>query len=100
MATSIAYRVLHFAARNAHLSPPSYLRNAMTLAEAGNLLIIRNRAPAWVNEAKKFTDVGSAGYQAAQAKNAKTLTVLAGPLDAFCTACHKQFRPSVFPPVK
>jgi hypothetical protein len=40
----------------------------MTLAESGSLLIIRNRAPAWVNEAKKLIDVGAAAYQAAQSK--------------------------------
>jgi hypothetical protein len=73
-------------------------RSAMTLAESGNLLIIRNRAPAWVNEAKKLIDVGAAAYQAAQSKDSKALAVLADPLDASCTACHKQFRPSIFPP--
>jgi hypothetical protein len=74
-------------------------RSAMTLAESGNLLIIRNRAPAWVNEAKKLIDVGAAAYQAAQSKDSKALAVLADPLDVSCTACHKQFRPSIFPPV-
>ena len=52
-------------------------RSAMTLAESGNLLIMRNRAPAWVNAAKKLTDVGSAAYQAAQTKDAKALAALA-----------------------
>jgi hypothetical protein len=74
-------------------------RSAMTLAESGNLLIIRNRAPAWVNEAKKLIDVGAAAYQAAQSKDSKALAVLADPLDVSCTACHKQFRPSIVPPV-
>jgi cytochrome c556 len=69
----------------------------MTLAESGNLLIMRNRTAAWVNDAKKLIDVGSAAYQAAQTKNAKALASLADPLDASCTSCHKQFRPSVFP---
>jgi hypothetical protein len=73
-------------------------RSAMTLAESGNLLIMRNRAPAWINAAKKLTDVGSAAYQAAQTKDAKALAALADPLDASCTACHKQFRPSIFAP--
>jgi hypothetical protein len=72
-------------------------RSAMTLAESGNLLIMRNRAPAWVNEAKKLIDVGSAAYQAARTKDAKALAALAEQLDASCTSCHKQFRPSVFP---
>jgi hypothetical protein len=64
-------------------------RSAMTLAESGNLLIMRNRAPAWVNEAKKLIDVGSAAYQAAQSKDAKALAALADALDASCTTCHK-----------
>jgi cytochrome c556 len=64
------------------------------------LLIMRNRAPAWINAAKKLTDVGSAAYQAAQTKDAKALAALADPLDASCTACHKQFRPSIFAPVR
>jgi hypothetical protein len=51
----------------------------MTLAESGNLLIIRNRAPAWVNEAKKPIDVGAAAYQAAQSKNSKALAGVGGP---------------------
>jgi cytochrome c556 len=70
----------------------------MTLAESGNLLIMRNRATAWMNDAKKLIDVGAAACKAAQAKDAKALAALADPLDASCTACHKQFRPSLFPP--
>jgi hypothetical protein len=76
----------------------SIRRSAMTLAESGNLLIMRNRA--WVNDAKKLTDVGSAVYQAAQAKDANALAALSDSIDASCTACHKQFRPSVFPPAR
>src|SRR5262245_16325011 len=33
-------------------------RSAMTLAESGNLLIMRNRAAAWVADAKTLTGVG------------------------------------------
>ncbi len=75
-------------------------RSAMTLAESGNLLIMRNRATAWGNDARKLIDVGSAAYQAAQSKDVKTLAALLEPLDASCTSCHKQFRPSVFPPAR
>jgi hypothetical protein len=74
-------------------------RAAMTLAESGNLLIMRNRATSWVSDAKTLIDVGAAAYQAAQSKDAKALAALADPLDASCTACHKHFRPSIFPPV-
>jgi len=72
-------------------------RSAMTLAESGNLLIMRNRAAAWVTDARRLTDVGTAAYRAAAAKDAKGLAALADRIDASCTACHAQFRPSVFP---
>ena len=73
-------------------------RSAMTLAESGNLLIMRNRAPAWVADARRLIDDGSAAYAAAQAKDVKALAVLADQLDGSCTTCHQQFRPSIFPP--
>ena len=40
-------------------------RSAMTLAESGNLLIMRNRAAAWVADARLLTDAGTAAYRAA-----------------------------------
>lgn len=73
-------------------------RSALTLAESGNLL--RSRGPAqpdWLKDAKLLSDAGAAAYKAAQAKDAKALAVVAEPLDASCTACHKQYRPNVFP---
>ena len=75
-------------------------RSAMTLAESGNLLIMRNRAPGWVNDAKTLIGVGTSAYQAAQSRDAKALAALVEPLDGSCTTCHKQFRPSVFPPAR
>jgi len=77
-------------------------RSALTLAEAGNLLALRARGGpydpgAWIKDAKTLADVGAAAYKAAQAKDAKALTALAGALDASCTTCHKQYRPDVFP---
>ena len=72
-------------------------RSAMTLAESGNLLIMRNRAPAWVADAKLLIDAGTAAYRAAEAKDRRALAALATRLDASCTTCHTQFRPNVFP---
>src|SRR5436309_16021539 len=43
-------------------------RSAMTIAESGNLLIMRNRAAAWVTDAKLLTDAGRDAYTAAEAK--------------------------------
>ena len=75
-------------------------RSAMTLAESGNLLIMRNRAAAWIADARLLTDVGTAAYRAAAAKDARALGALADRIDASCTTCHAQFRPTVFPPVR
>ena len=75
-------------------------RGAMTLAESGNLLIMRNRAAAWVADAKLLTDAGTAAYKAADAKDGRALSALADRIDVSCTTCHKRFRPGVFPPAR
>jgi hypothetical protein len=75
-------------------------RSAMTLAESGNLLIIRNRASGWVADARLLAEVGTAAYQAAEAKDVKGLAALTERIDASCTTCHKHFRPAVFPPAR
>jgi hypothetical protein len=75
-------------------------RSAVTLAETANLLMARGRARDqgdWMKDAQMLAGVGAAAYKAAQAKDAKALAALAEPLDASCTACHKQYRPNVFP---
>jgi len=75
-------------------------RGALTLAESGNLLMLRGRArdqTDWMKDAKLLVDAGNAAYQAAQAKDGTALAALAGALDASCTTCHKQYRPNVFP---
>ena len=74
-------------------------RSALTLAEAGNLVMTRGRAldeGDWMKYAKMLADAGTSAYKAAQAKDVKALAALAEPLDASCTACHKQYRPNVF----
>jgi hypothetical protein len=75
-------------------------RSAVTLTESGNLLLLPGRArnqQDWTKDAKMLADAGAAAYKAAQAKDAKGLAALADALDASCTACHKQYRPNVFP---
>ena len=79
-------------------------RAAVTLAESGNTLMLPGRAPIqgnaqgdWTKYSKMLADAGAAAYKAAQAKDGKALAALAEPLDAACTACHKQYRPNVFP---
>ena len=75
-------------------------RSAMTLAESGNLLIMRNRTAAWVADARRLTDVGTAAYRAAAARDARALAALVDRIDASCTMCHTEFRPTVFPPAR
>jgi cytochrome c553 len=75
-------------------------RSALTLAESGNSLMAPGRARDqgdWAKDAKMLADAGAAAYRAAQAKDAQALAAVAEPLDASCTACHKQYRPNVFP---
>jgi hypothetical protein len=75
-------------------------RAALTLAESGNLLMLRGRARDqgdWMKDAKLLVDAGNAAYKAALAKDGNALAALAGALDASCTTCHKQYRPNVFP---
>ena len=74
--------------------------SAITLEEAGALLL--RRAPAhdlaeWAKDARSLADAGAAAYKAAQSKDAAALAAAAAPLDQSCTACHKQYRPNVFP---
>jgi hypothetical protein len=75
-------------------------RNAVTLAESGNLLMMPGRMidqGDWMKHVRLLVDAGTAAYKAAEAKNVQALAAVAGPLDASCTSCHKQYRPNVFP---
>jgi cytochrome c556 len=75
-------------------------RSAVTLAESGNMLMMRGRARDrgdWMKDAKLLVDAGNAAYKAAQAKDAAALAAVAGSVDLSCTTCHKQYRPNVFP---
>ena len=72
-------------------------RSALTLAESGNLLMLRNHEAEWTADAKLLTDAGAAAYKAAEAKDAKALAAVSDRIDAACTACHKHSRPTVFP---
>lgn len=77
----------------------SVRHNALTLAESGKSLNSAHAGDAdWTMHVKMLVDAGTAAYKAAEAKDAKALSAVAGPLDASCTNCHKQYRPNVFPP--
>jgi len=75
-------------------------RGALTLAESGNLLIMRNRTAAWVADARLLMEAGAAAYKAADAKDIRALALVADRIDASCTTCHKQFRPALFTPAR
>jgi cytochrome c553 len=78
----------------------SIRRSALALAESANLLAIPGRARDqgdWIKDAKMLADAGTAAYKAAQAKDASALAAVSDSLDASCTACHKKYRPDVFP---
>jgi hypothetical protein len=72
-------------------------RGALTLAESGNLLIMRNRAATWVADAKLLMDAGGAAYKAADAKDPRALAAVVDRINPSCTTCHKQYRPAIFP---
>lgn len=75
-------------------------RNAIRLAESGNLLMMPGRARdqgEWMRDAKMMVDVGAAAYRAAKAKDANALAGLVGQIDASCVTCHKAYRPNVHP---
>jgi hypothetical protein len=75
----------------------SLRRSSMTLAESGNLLMLRNPATDWARHSRSLVDAGAAAYKAAQDNDATALAALSGAIDASCTNCHKQYRPAVFP---
>ena len=75
-------------------------RNAVLLAESGNVLMMRGRARdqgEWIKDAKMLVDAGAAAYRAARAKDVNALVAVNEPLNAACVTCHTQYRPNVHP---
>jgi cytochrome c556 len=76
-------------------------RDAVTLEESGNLLMMPGRArdqEDWAAHVKMLVNAGTTAYKAAGDKNAQALAAVAAPLDAACTTCHQEYRPNVYPP--
>ena len=71
-------------------------RNAVLLAESGNVLLMRAPAGAnqadWARDAKALVDAGAAVYKAARAKDTNTLLTTDQAINASCVTCHKHFR--------
>ena len=79
----------------------SIQRNAVLLAESGNVLLMRGTAGGqsdWAKDAKMLVDAGAAAYKAARAKDANALMAVAQPINAACTGCHKQYRANIAGP--
>jgi cytochrome c5 len=70
--------------------------SALTLAEAGNLLMMPGRTKDngdWMKYAKALVDTGSAAFQAANAKDAKALGDIGDKIDDTCETCHAKYLP-------
>jgi cytochrome c556 len=71
-------------------------RNALTLAEAANLLMADNRArdkDRWMKDAKLLWEVGNKAFIAAKAKDLPALEALNADLYESCQSCHEHYRP-------
>ncbi len=75
------------------------VRNAaVTVAEAGNLLMIVPRAKdggEWMARAKEMVDTGEAAVRAADAKNAERLFTVGGDIYEACSHCHQQYMDAI-----
>jgi hypothetical protein len=70
--------------------------NALTLAEAANLLMADNRArdkDRWMKDAKLLWEVGNKAFIAAKAKDLPALEALNADLYEACQSCHEHYRP-------
>jgi hypothetical protein len=67
---------------------------ALTLAESGNLLIMRapsaNRAN-WIKFSRALVDGGASAFKAAAAKNAEGVLNAGDVIYTACDDCHKQY---------
>ena len=71
-------------------------RSALTLAEAGNLLMMPGRAipeEDWTAHAKRLVEVGTRAYEATRANDLEAIVALSPDLEASCRACHEQYHP-------
>ena len=69
--------------------------NAVTLAEAGNLLMIGDRPKdqsEWMERAQALRDAGVLAMKAAEAKDAEALFSAGGTVYEACVACHNRYR--------
>ena len=71
--------------------------NALTMAEAANLLMMPSRArdnDKWMADAKLLLDVGTQAYKASLQKDVAAIVALNEPLNTACVQCHMDYRPN------
>jgi len=71
---------------------------AMTVAEAGNLLMMVPRAKdggQWMTFARALVDKGEECVKAADAKNKQRMFDVGGELYQTCLDCHQQYLPAI-----
>jgi hypothetical protein len=72
--------------------------HAVTLAEAGNLLMMVPRAKdggEWMKRAQEMIDTSERAIRAAEAKNAEQLFTVGGDIYESCSNCHKQYMEAI-----
>lgn len=71
--------------------------NALTLAEAGNLLMIGGRAKdqdAWMKAAQALIAAGTTAFHAAEARDVDAVTTAGDDIYNSCEGCHMQYPPT------
>lgn len=75
--------------------------HALTLAEAGNLLMMPGRAKdfgPWMAQAQALQDAAMVAVKAAQTKSLDEMLKAGGPLDVVCDNCHNLYPPAEVTP--
>lgn len=77
----------------------SAVRNsAITLTEAGNLLMMVPRAKdggEWMKRSQELVDTGLAAWKAAEARNVSALFTVGGDIYEACSHCHQQYMDAI-----
>lgn len=71
-------------------------KQALMLAESGNLLMMEGRAKdrgVWMKDARLLVEAGAAAVKATRSKNIQAVLALNDQIITSCIACHTQFRP-------
>jgi cytochrome c553 len=71
-------------------------RQALMLAESGNLLMMEGRAKdqgEWMKDARLLVEAGVAAVKATHAKDLQAVLALNDQIVTACTTCHTQYHP-------